>query len=563
CWGRRPTLLVPQLEDHASVSRDWKGVLIHELAHWTRRDHLAQLLGEVVACLVPWNPFAWFARRRLSLLSEQSCDDWALTGGSSVETYAESLLAFLPQWKPAFALATVTNRSNLQQRLRHILTNTRNAPNLGRWWSYGASVAAICVVAVIALAQAIPSDSVFPLRGPGGEFLLGSGRMHAVAISPDGKYFLTGGLTGMHLWDYETGEIIRSFLSIEDQVEMLCSLSFSSDGTKILAIEGYFVSGPASVWDVASGERLCTIDSVNSGAFSPDGSQVAVASWGGYLRLCDSQTGEVIRDLQLQKGYVGTQGVAYSPDGDEVLIAVTEGTIVWDPSTGGILRVDERFLPDAYFEGTQVSGVMCAAVSHDGGQYVTFEYAGAFKWETTAILRDLQTGETVRTYGPYSSTPQQASFSPDDSRVLIISDCLLQIWDLETNAIDMIGSLFDYSSTSAVFSPDGGSILARMSRFSYDSWFAAILDSSSGEIQKRYRHITAIALAFSPDGKRILTAGREASVYEWDAETGELLHSYNDFGNITGGFRATTFSSEAFGSVCFSPDGTKILAVVG
>ena len=48
CWGRRPILIVPRTNRNAV---DWPAVLTHELAHWKRRDHLAQVIGEVATCL--------------------------------------------------------------------------------------------------------------------------------------------------------------------------------------------------------------------------------------------------------------------------------------------------------------------------------------------------------------------------------------------------------------------------------------------------------------------------------------------------------------------------------
>ncbi len=556
----KPVILVPTSAITGLPPKQLEAILAHELAHIRRHDYLINLLQAAVETLFFYHPAVWWVSRQIRNEREHCCDEIAVAVCGDAYSYACALTKLEESRHTPAQLAVAASGGHLSNRIRHVLNFRYGRSRRSGAWAAGPAIIVTAVfLCFLALAGAVQDDSIFPLRGPGGEFHLGHGRILTVTFSPDGKFFATGSYTGIYLWDYETGKIIRSFVSPEEG-SVVGPLSFSSDGTKILVNKYRLVSGPASVWDVASGERLCTIDPVHSAAFSPDGTQIAAVSWGGYLRLCDSETGEVIRNIQLQKGAVG--GIAYSPDGDKVLITSTECTIIWDPSTGGVLRVDERVLPDDYYEGTQYSSMEGLAVSHDGKQYVVFEYAGAFKWEMTAILRDIQTGEIVRTYGPCDGCPWQTSFSPDDSKVLMVSNFLLQIWDLETNTVDTVDSLYDYNVASAVFSPDGESILARISRFPYDSWLAAILDLSSGEILKKYRHNTAIALAFRPEENRILTAGREAAVYEWDARTGELLHAYNDFGNLTGGFRSSTFSPEAFKSVCFSPDGTKILAVV-
>ena len=88
--------------------------------HWGVRDHVspsdpyvANLLGELACGLLPWNPLAWWARARLSGLSELACDDWVIASGQSATDYAESLLGLVPQRRTAFALAAVSGRIGL------------------------------------------------------------------------------------------------------------------------------------------------------------------------------------------------------------------------------------------------------------------------------------------------------------------------------------------------------------------------------------------------------------------------------------------------------------------
>ncbi|MEJ7638850.1 MAG: M56 family metallopeptidase [Singulisphaera sp.] len=85
--------------------------MTHELAHWKRRDHLAEPARRAACCLLPWNPLAWWARARLGGLSELACDDWVIASGQSATDYAESLLGLVPQRRTAFALAAVSGGS--------------------------------------------------------------------------------------------------------------------------------------------------------------------------------------------------------------------------------------------------------------------------------------------------------------------------------------------------------------------------------------------------------------------------------------------------------------------
>ncbi|MHC4568096.1 MAG: M56 family metallopeptidase, partial [Planctomycetota bacterium] len=107
CWRRRPVLLVPGTIGRFDNGVDWAGVLCHELAHWKRRDHISGLLAELAVCALPWHPLLWWAKYRLTSLSEQACDDWVLATGQVGTDYAESLLDLRPGGQMAFVPAVV------------------------------------------------------------------------------------------------------------------------------------------------------------------------------------------------------------------------------------------------------------------------------------------------------------------------------------------------------------------------------------------------------------------------------------------------------------------------
>jgi len=156
CWGRAPLLLLPEGGDAQGV--DWAGVFRHELAHWSRRDHISSLVGEILVCALPWHPLAWWSRGRLAQLAELACDDWVLAGGVSPADYAESLLALTPQRRSA-ALAAVSSRRGLMSRVRRILTESRREPTLGAPWTFAVCLGLLAAVSALALAQARPAKA--------------------------------------------------------------------------------------------------------------------------------------------------------------------------------------------------------------------------------------------------------------------------------------------------------------------------------------------------------------------------------------------------------------------
>lgn len=153
CWGK-PVVVVPGRTVCEEPPGGWEGVLCHELAHLRRRDHIWSLLAELAICAMPWNPLAWAASRRLAVLSERACDEWALASGSAAESYAASLLAFVPRARPALAPAAVTGRADLPVRVRRILNpSLRPAPRVGAGLAMAIGLGAAAVVAGMALAQ--------------------------------------------------------------------------------------------------------------------------------------------------------------------------------------------------------------------------------------------------------------------------------------------------------------------------------------------------------------------------------------------------------------------------
>src|SRR5437763_14460514 len=68
-------------------------------------------------------------------------------------------------------------------------------------------------------------------------------------------------------------------------------------------------------------------------AFSPDGGTLAMALDNGTVKLWDVPSGEVRLTLEAHKGAVWA--VAFSPDGQTLATASSDSTIrLWDPATG-------------------------------------------------------------------------------------------------------------------------------------------------------------------------------------------------------------------------------------
>lgn len=92
--GLRPKLILPRGLWNALDESSQRAVLVHELAHVRRWDHVFCWFDLVIGALYWWHPVSWWARRRLHDEAEASCDAWVVnTLPESRRAYATALLA--------------------------------------------------------------------------------------------------------------------------------------------------------------------------------------------------------------------------------------------------------------------------------------------------------------------------------------------------------------------------------------------------------------------------------------------------------------------------------------
>jgi beta-lactamase regulating signal transducer with metallopeptidase domain len=131
-WGvGRPTLFWPEAlaansgEPLTDACLD--GLIVHELAHLKRRDHLVGWIELAAGVLWWWNPLFWFVRAELREQAELACDAWVISAvPHGRRAYAESLLALSVLEVPGTpAMPTLAararNRRLLERRLVMIM----------------------------------------------------------------------------------------------------------------------------------------------------------------------------------------------------------------------------------------------------------------------------------------------------------------------------------------------------------------------------------------------------------------------------------------------------------
>lgn len=173
--------------------------------------------------------------------------------------------------------------------------------------------------------------------------------------------------------------------------------------------------------------------------------------------------------------------------------------------------------------------------------------------DKTAKLWDVATSTVERTFSGHTGSVESVAFSPDGKYILTgSSDKTAKLWDASTgtelrtfsdpSSVTRTAVELKRSCHSVAFSPDGKYVLT-----ANDDGDARLWDAATGELLRRFKGHTNIirSVAFSPDGKSVLTGALDDTARLWNTATGEELRKFDHPSWVY--------------SVAFFPDGKKIL----
>jgi bla regulator protein BlaR1 len=126
----KPLILVPiACINNLSITQ-LEAILLHELAHISRKDYLINLILSVLEPLLFFNPFIQKFSKQIANERENACDDLVIQFKYQPSVYAEALLqiAYL-QNTPTIAMAASKSKPELLQRVRRMVNKNYSSTN--------------------------------------------------------------------------------------------------------------------------------------------------------------------------------------------------------------------------------------------------------------------------------------------------------------------------------------------------------------------------------------------------------------------------------------------------
>ena len=288
-------------------------------------------------------------------------------------------------------------------------------------------------------------------------------------FSPDEKIVITTSEDSTaRCWDVSTGKLIKVLSGHKSE---LLSAHFTNDGTRLVI----FSKGEAYVWNIKEGNLEHTIGSCapyncESVCSSPDLSKVAlITAVKNDIEIWDTKSGELIHLIQEQKWQDKPKELRFSPDGKSLM-----------------------------------------AIQHDNIKFWDVE-SGKSKLQITGHI---EVATTIK--------------NPNGNSAISFFDDRILTWNLYTGKRLSEVKITEKLCPTSLFSIDRSAILCRC----YEDSIAQFVELSTGNIICQFigHQKTITHMAFSTDGKKLITSAYDNTIRIWEASTGMLLKTLNQTG---------------------------------
>jgi len=305
------------------------------------------------------------------------------------------------------------------------------------------------------------------------------------------------------------------------------SVVFTPDGKQI--VSGSFKEKTIRIWDVATGREIRNIISDINGVdglrLIPDGKQIISSSFNlpGIIRIWDKDTGKELRTIS-DFAYQPILSMDLSPDGKQIAAIYDE------------FYEDENDISRIVFYNAD-TGRQIRTIFTEGAGSITFspdekQIATCHPDNKKIKIWDLVTGQEILTISEDVIWLNFLTFTPDGKYIISKAyskqthDPVITIWDANTGKKNTIISEKPEQFSPIAISPDGNLMAIVLYREKLISLFDIATGEKINTISNFSGHTDKISsLAFSPDGKMLVSGSADKSIKLWDVATGKEIRT--------------------------------------
>ncbi len=389
--------------------------------------------------------------------------------------------------------------------------------------------------------------------------------VQSVSFSPNGRMLTSASLDGtVRIWSVNSRAPI---LEMNDHAAVVTNAVISPDNTMLISGGN---DGKVRIWGISIGGPLNQLSGFGSDvisvAFSPDGSLIAAGTDDNAIHLWDAQSGNEVATLRGHEDAI--LSVAFSPDGTRLASGSRDSTILlWDLQAAldqdlyanelspcdrteiyaGLSDLAQQTHPcnRVYRLTGHANDVRSVAFSADGRLLVSggcAQLVADVCQQGEVRLWDVDMLGEVSLMLEHTDWVESVAFSPDGVRLASGSrDGTIKIWDVESGLL--VNTLYGQQGwvESVTFSYDGFLLASGGGDARVLIWNLEDEDPLPRGVQAQGEDVSEVA--FSPNGRLIVSTSRNGYVRVWDVRSGILL---NDL----------TAQLDAVNSVSFRQDGS-------
>ncbi|AFY57241.1 WD40 repeat-containing protein [Rivularia sp. PCC 7116] len=323
--------------------------------------------------------------------------------------------------------------------------------------------------------------------------------VYGVVFTPDNQHIISASHdTTARIWKLSKKKS-NMFQKVDSQI---FTVAFSPNGSQIATGSG---NGKINLWNKNGewirGWQIANKTSVYTIAFSPNGNQIATGSSDSKVHLWDSK-GKLIEVLNGHDDPV--LSIAFSPDGKRIVTGSRDDNVhLWDKNANLLKKIKKH-----------TDWVESVAFSPNGKQFVTGSRDG------TARLWD-KNGKLIKILEGHKDWIESVAFNRDGNYIATASrDGNIRLWNKNGKFIKAL-EVYQYGIKDIAFSPTNRELIAVAY---YDGTVRFWDKDSNFLLQELVGHGDQVhSIAFSPDGKQIVTGSRDGTARLWSVVSLEQL----------------------------------------